>query len=101
MGTPTFCARGGSQAGYPRRRWFASKCIQTIRGGSSATRKLARNGLRGDRFLRVVFSPDLFSVDVLEEDFWTTSGAASGVSRCSTADESHVEPHAWITAGLP
>src|SRR5208283_2363284 len=26
---------------------------------------------------------------------------ASGVGRCSTADESHAEPHAPITAGLP
>jgi hypothetical protein len=26
---------------------------------------------------------------------------ASGVGGCSTADESHAEPHAPITAGLP
>lgn len=38
---------------------------------SSAKRNLSRNGLRGDRFLRVLFSADLSSLDVLEGDFGT------------------------------
>jgi hypothetical protein len=40
----------------------------------SENRKLSRNGLRGDRFLHVLFSADLFSLDVLEADFRLVSG---------------------------
>ena len=62
-----------------------------LRGVASPKTDLTRstNGLRGDLW---IISSKRTSGQLPE--------SASGVGRCSTADESHAEPHAPITAGL-
>jgi hypothetical protein len=80
-----------------RRKSQAFPRLCAVRRSLSTSRLV---GIDPANFLKARFS--LLSG---ETSYKPTSGQlpepASGVGRCSTADESHAEPHAPITAGLP